>query len=142
MNESASWSTLRRHLGNAHIQRFEDKTTAGIPDTNVCFVGGREVWLEGKFLEKYPVRDATLIKVKLKPEQALWLWLRLRAGGNAFVWVRVPDGWYLFETAESFFKLRDGVPREEFVGMGKYFNCAYEMAEYLAAGGSTKKDGL
>jgi hypothetical protein len=112
MGESSAWSTLRKVLvhelpGRVHIQRFEDKFTAGIPDTNICWEG-EEIWLEGKFLKKYPARNSSLVKIGLRVEQSAWLTLRQRAGGRCFVWCRVPDGWMLFDSQWDL--LRDGMP--------------------------------
>jgi len=140
MSEASSWSTLRTHLmlfdGKVHIQRFEDKLTGGIPDCNVCWtpVGFKaknsiEFWMEGKFVKELPKRATTKVKVGLRPDQALWLETRQRAGGNAFVWVRIADvGWQLWSS--RFRALQDGIPANEFLQEPVYSTCK-DMARLL-----------
>ncbi len=126
MTEASAWTTLKSNLhqgleGNVHIQRFEDKLTGGIPDTNVCW-NGLDFWMEGKFLKVLPKRSATLIKVDLRANQTLWLETRKRAGGKVFVWVRVADyGWMLF--SDRFRDLKEGIPLEEFLKLPSFINC-------------------
>lgn len=132
MSEASAWTTLRSHLvkmgTRVHIQRLEDKLTGGIPDTNFC-VDGVEVWLEGKFLKDLPKRESTKVKVELRADQALWLETRQRAGGYAFVWIRVRDvGWMLFDG--RFRALQDGIPLVDFMQEPIYATCK-EMVEVL-----------
>lgn len=132
MSEASAWTTLRSHLkameGRVHIQRFEDKLTGGIPDTNVCW-NGIEFWLEGKFVRNLPLRASTLVKVGLRADQKLWLETRQRAGGKAFVWVRIADhGWLLFEN--RFQALKDGIRLTDFIDEPVYSTCK-EMVEAL-----------
>jgi len=116
MSETNATRTLRTHLKamGVHVQRIEDKLTAGIPDTNGC-VSGVEFWAEGKFVKQLPARPTTLVRFGSKGEQRLalqrnWLMARQQAGGRCFWWVRVRDGgWYLFE--DKFNWLVEGVPR-------------------------------
>jgi hypothetical protein len=128
MKESSSWSTLRGHLKarGAHLQRFEDKLTGGIPDTNVC-LRGSEFWLEGKALREWPKRETTLVKVGLRPDQALWLDNRVRAGGHAFVWIKTPTVWIL---STRFFDLRDGITRADLL-TEPVFMTAAGLVDYL-----------
>lgn len=140
MSEASAWTTLRGHLvgmgGRVHIQRFEDKLTGGIPDTNVCWDPvwgtphpGIEFWLEGKYVKALPKRQTTRVKVDLRADQALWLETRQRAGGKAFVWIRVADyGWLLFDS--GFRELRDGIPLGDFSKKPCYINCR-EMVRAL-----------
>lgn len=133
MSESSAWTTVRGHLvslpGRVHIQRFEDKLSGGIPDTNVCW-DGVEFWLEAKYVKDLPKRATTKVKVDLRPDQALWLETRQRAGGFCFVWVRVRDeGWLLFDS--RFRALQDGIALGDWVNEPVYPN-ARAMVEEIA----------
>lgn len=130
MSEASAWTTLRSHLvgmdGRVHIQRLEDKLTGGIPDTNVCWSRdtrpGIEFWLEGKYVKELPKRQTTKVKVDLRADQALWLETRQRAGGKAFVWIRVADyGWLLFDS--RFRSLQDGIVLSDFINEPVYPTC-------------------
>jgi hypothetical protein len=131
MSEAAAWSTLRTKLkaARAHVQRFEDKLQAGIPDANFC-LNGREVWLEGKFLKEYPKRETTKVKVGIRPEQATWHESRLLAGGEVFIWVREPDGWRLIGGYASR-QLQKGIPLAEYRETGYFFKRAQDLVDFL-----------
>jgi hypothetical protein len=55
-------------------------TMGGVPDSNYCFPGGFEGWVEGKLTHTW--------KVNLRPSQIGWLSRRSRRGGRCFVFVR------------------------------------------------------
>lgn len=137
MSENAATTTLRTYLKalGEHVQRFEDKLTPGVPDTGST-VGGRYVFLEGKFLKELPARDKTLIRFGSKDEPRLahqrnWLTAHRKAGGLAYWWVRVRDGgWYLFP--DKFNWLVDGVPKDIFLQQ-ESFRSAKEMVAHLDA---------
>lgn len=116
MTEQNSTQTIKKYIKawpKTHIQRVEDSMSPGIADMNVCHQGF-EFWLEGKFLKDLPVRDNTLVRVGLTPEQATWLETRQRAGGCVFVWIRVRGyGWLLFE--DQFRELQHGIIKTEFM---------------------------
>ena len=124
MSEMSAWATLRTKLKakGAHIQRFEDKLQAGIPDANFC-LKGEETWLEGKFLKEYPKRETTKVKVGVRKEQATWAENRLLAGGVHYFWIREPDGWRLVEGKHSR-SLQHGVPLREYRNLGVLFTRA------------------
>ena len=128
MSEASAWSTLRKELKRAgcHIQRFEDKLAQGIPDANIC-LDGDEAWLEGKFLKAWPKRDSTLVRITLSPQQVNWLVDRQSHGGNVFVWMRAPDGWWLFD--DNFSILRKGVIRKELPIMGREYETARDLVD-------------
>lgn len=117
MSENSATRTIRSHLKAAgeHSQRFEDKLSAGIPDT-MSTINNYPVFLEGKFIKSLPSKDRTLIRFGRKGEARLihqrnWLVAHRRAGGLSFWWVRVrDDGWYLFE--DKFSWLTDGVEKQ------------------------------
>lgn len=73
---------LRSHLGGiGHWISIETGASErGVPDTNICVRGGREVWIECK--------RATANAVRFKPGQPGWLFTRWRFGGVALVAVR------------------------------------------------------
>lgn len=135
MSESNATKTLRTHLvsGGAHIQRFEDKLTPGIPDTG-CGKHGVYAFLEGKFIKDLPARDKTLIRFGSAGEPRLahqcnWLTAHAKAGGLAFWWVRVRDGgWYLF--TDRFTLLRDGFRKDLFLEEHNW-GSAKAMAEQI-----------
>lgn len=133
MSEANAWSTVRSHLINLrplpHIQRFEDRLTGGIPDTNVCF-DGLDFWLEGKFLKSLPKRDTTLVRVDLRADQALWHENRQLAGGKTFVWIRIANlGWQLWH--DRFRSLQDGVPLNAFLQEPIYRSAKEMVAEIV-----------
>lgn len=133
MSEANAWSTVRSHLVNLrplpHIQRLEDKLTGGIPDTNVCF-DGIDFWLEGKYVDKLPKRDSTLVRVDLRADQALWHENRQLAGGKTFVWIRVNRlGWQLWD--DRFRSLQDGVPLNAFLQEPIYKSAKEMVAEIV-----------
>lgn len=92
MSESgALWGTLSKLLipirPRVHAQRFTDRLTKGIPDTNLCWKG-IEAWVELKYGS-----DA-----ELSSEQRLWLRTRRAAGGRAFVLWQLDKEYYLWST--------------------------------------------
>ena len=131
MSEASAWATLRTKLKahGAHVQRFEDKLQAGIPDANFCRKG-EEIWLEGKFLKEYPKRATTKVKVGLRKEQATWIENRIRAGGSAYVWIREPDGWRLVH-GNFCRQLQRGIPLTEYRNFGVLFARADDLIEFL-----------
>ena len=50
---------------NADPQRVENSAGPGTPDLNICFMGGREVWVETKIESQDGV-------MKIRPEQKAW----------------------------------------------------------------------
>lgn len=131
MTESSAWSTLRGHLKRpgVHIQRLEDSMATGLPDANICY-RGHEIWLEGKYLGRLPVRLTTMVKVGLRAEQATWLEDRTLAGGTCMVWVRIEgEGWLLVEN--DFRLLVGGVLWEDMLSKWLLFPNAKLMANYI-----------
>lgn len=131
-SEDSAWATIRKNLADAqcHIQRFEDKLSLGIPDSNICYQA-HEFWFEGKFLRAYPVRESTRVQVGLKHEQRNWLNARSRAGGTCIVWIREPRGWRY--TAANFDELHDGIPLHLWNSLGVLCETSGEMVESLLA---------
>lgn len=129
-SEASAWSTVREKLKahRAHVQRFEDKLSSGIPDANVC-LNGVEFWLEGKFLADYPKRDGTLVKLGLRPEQRVWAKQRIAAGGTVLTWARVPDGWTLFYNEPDV--VFEGIPFGLWKGRVKVWPTAEKMVDAM-----------
>lgn len=146
MSENNATKTLRSHLQSmgAFVQRFEDKLSPGIPDTLAC-LDGVDVWLEGKFVKALPARQDTLVRFGARDEPRLahqrnWIREYQKAGGLAFIWVRVRDadgsgGWYLFDDSE----ILAGIPKEELMRSMNYGN-AKTLA--IAISEATCKHGI
>jgi hypothetical protein len=94
---------------SAHWQRIEDNYSPGIPDINVCWQS-QETWIEAKFLESWPVRESTGIRIRFRPQQPLWAKQRTNAGGRVVCLLRIGGtGWAAFDAKTvDFFKLLDG----------------------------------
>ena len=95
MNESG----LRHYLGKklraafpkAHIIAIENDVLPGTPDMNLC-INGAEYWVELKFLDKWPIRPQTPVKIKhFTPVQRLFLRQRWNAGGASFLLLKVGE---------------------------------------------------
>lgn len=72
---------LRAYLPDGDWQSIESGgTVQGLPDSNYCFPGGREGWVEGKLIHGWVV--------KMRPAQIGWLDRRSRRGGRCFVFIR------------------------------------------------------
>lgn len=134
MSESNATRTFRTNLlaHGGHIQRFEDKMSPGIPDTNYGNLGV-DAWLEGKHIKKLPERDATVIMFGRKGEPRLahqynWLTKRQSVGGLACWWIRTPNGWYLFK--DKFVWLKTGVPKKVLLEQRNY-GSSKAMAEQV-----------
>jgi hypothetical protein len=95
---------------NVHVQRLEDKFSVGIPDINLC-CAGEEYWFEAKFIEDWPKRLTTGVKIPLRPEQTLWARLGAKAGRRVKCITRIASwGWMVHDAAfTEFGLLRDGV---------------------------------
>lgn len=72
---------LRANLPDGDWQSIESGgTVTGLPDSNYCFPGGHEGWVEGKLIHGWTV--------KMRPAQIGWMDRRSRRGGRCFVFVR------------------------------------------------------
>lgn len=99
--ESALWAWLRvvkPRPTPLHWHRIEDILNRGTPDVEGCYVSiGFDVEL--KSVQKR--RDGT-VWCELRPEQAMYLRARRRAGGRAFVLIQVgPNERYLVDGMDS-----------------------------------------
>lgn len=68
----------------------------GVPDT--CITGRSTIWIELKWVTRWPVRESTPVKRDLlRPAQKNWIDDYLSHGGQrAWVLVRVHDSYFLF----------------------------------------------
>jgi len=92
--EQAMWQALRPIMLGTHAVRIESSSTgAGIPDVE-CIFG----WMELKYLDKWPARCNTKIRIKhFTKEQRSWLLLRERLGEATFLMVKIGKmEWWLF----------------------------------------------
>lgn len=131
MSEASSRNTFRKHvlreLPGVHVQRLEDKFTAGLPDFNLCIPDHGEWWVEAKFLAELPVRNTTPVRVEFRPGQVPWLNERVKAGGRCLVLVRIGlTGWVVFD---QYFKIvQDGVPVDTFYRLAKWRGSTLDIA--------------
>lgn len=98
-NESSKvWKILKKYLEIfGHLQRHEDAFAKGIPDVSFGY-SNATIWIELKFLSKWPIRENTKIKIQhYTPEQKLWLRLRGRTAGRCWLFIRIADDFLLFD---------------------------------------------
>lgn len=95
MNESNVWQTLKQGLTDKCLMtRIESSAGNGVPDVIVHSKIGH-IFIELKYIESYPKRESTQLKLPLRPEQRLWINTRGNLSGNVWVFVRVEDDFYL-----------------------------------------------
>ena len=94
MKEAGLYQRLRKKIlatfPSARIDRVENGLVDGMPDVNVC-IGGKDVWLELKYIDSWPARDTTQVLGRrgLRPEQINWHLKQAIAGGTSFIVVGV-----------------------------------------------------
>jgi hypothetical protein len=90
MKEAGLWQRVRRAVQErfplARIDRIENGVVEGMPDAQAC-IAGVEIWLELKYVDKWPVRPSTQVlgRAGLRPEQINWHLRQKRAGGSSVV---------------------------------------------------------
>lgn len=98
MSEKNFQKTTRRNMKKAGRtwQRIETGLTGeGVPDTYFC-INGSSGWIESKYINAYPKRETTPIKIKLSGNQEAWLSTHDKAGGRGFVFLQIGRDYYLF----------------------------------------------
>lgn len=99
MSEAALWKNLRTKMVPQYWKeatRHEDKLQAGIAD--VSFVQfGRHGWMELKKVKLLPIREKTVVRVKITPDQKAWLRAKGEAGGGTFVLLQAERDYLLFD---------------------------------------------
>lgn len=109
---------FRKHLGQeAHWQSIETgMVTSGVPDANVCLLGGTEVWVE--------MKATTGWSPAIRPEQVGWHLTRVRMGGRTFFATR---------------RQHDGGPRKG-AAVDELWLCSGRWAAELRSGGLRHPD--
>jgi len=92
-SEASMWTALRPVLKPLHPVRIESHMEPGIPDVNYS-----QGWVELKYAERWPPRGGPLRVDHFTKEQRGWLVQRRKAGGRAFLLLKVGDEeWLLFD---------------------------------------------
>jgi hypothetical protein len=82
-----------RALKPLHAVSVENGCGPGTPDVNCT-----TCWIELKSLPAWPKRPETPVRIDhLTPQQRVWLWARDKAGGAAWLLLKVADDWLLFQ---------------------------------------------
>jgi hypothetical protein len=79
------------------MERFENPIGLGTPDINLCYKG-IEAWVEIKYLEKFPVKPTTSVKIPhFSNDQRNWLKRRGECSGLAWLFVQTGTEYFLFD---------------------------------------------
>lgn len=90
--ESRMRQRVRLALRGLDPISIENPVHPGTPDLNYV-----EGFVELKVAEKWPERTTTILRIPhFTPQQRVWLMRRVRAGGRAFLLLRVDGDWFLF----------------------------------------------
>lgn len=93
--EQAMWEALRPVLLPLKIDPVRVENAAigsGTPDVNYT-----EGWIELKYAKRWPARGGPLRVEHFTPQQRAWLTSRCKAGGKAFLLLKVGESeWLLF----------------------------------------------
>jgi hypothetical protein len=116
-SESSMWNELRPLLAGLDPVRVENLLTSGTPDVN--YTGG---WIELKYAKRWPVRGGPLRVPHFTPEQRAWLLQRRKAGGRAYLLLKVGVEGMLF----------DGVRAAQFLGTSDKATLASFCLHYWA----------
>jgi hypothetical protein len=113
MDEADAWSHLRPHLVAFDMDpvRVENILMAGTPDVNY-----KHGWIENKYLDAFPVRPETPVRVKFRPDQVPWLTRRWYKGGLAWLFVRVGKELFLFSGFDAM-AVKQGLTQRAFRDM-------------------------
>lgn len=96
MNESSLWAYLKRGMTTKwHATRIESSAGNGVPDVSFAIPGRWNSWVELKYVREWPKKDATKVKLPLRPEQKLWIKNRGSVAGDVWVMVRIADAFFL-----------------------------------------------
>lgn len=92
MSEQSMSKVLMEALRPLHPLRVENRACMGTPDVN--YTGG---WIELKELPSWPTGEWKVRIPHFTVEQKLWLRSRCRAGGKAYLLLKVGSEWLLFD---------------------------------------------
>lgn len=108
MSETTTRRWLVKRLKRLHAVPIENVAGVGTPDIN--YNGG---WIELKYLPKWPARPTTPVRVrKFKPAQRDFLRDRCRAGGRAYLLLRVGSWDWVLLWGETAAEHLDRVDRD------------------------------
>lgn len=114
--ESSLWKWLKAAADaygpRAHLRRIENAVLVGDPDVEGC-VDGAEFNMELKSCPEPSPRGGVLVRIS--EEQIYWLYRRRRAGGQAWLLVRVGSGArarHYLVPGDDLTELRKTVPEE------------------------------
>ena len=90
--------TMRRRVIRAlkplHAIAVENGCGMGTPDVNLS----TGAWIELKSIDAWPARPETPLRIEhFSQEQRIWLLQRSKAGGEAWLLLKVADDWLLFD---------------------------------------------
>ena len=89
------WDSLRPVIRSLDPVRVENPIVPGTPDVNY-----NQGWIELKFAERWPPRGGPLRLDHFTRQQRTWLTRRRKAGGRAFLLLKVGETeWLLFDGA-------------------------------------------
>lgn len=117
-SESQMYTDFKKWVPGDH-RRIED-VNGGVPDLNYCIPGENSGWIECKFLEQWPVRSDTPVKLRFKPGQIAFLVSRGQMG-KAFLWARIGIEEFFFRGI-PIMDIGVGVPKEKFISYS-FFRC-------------------
>jgi hypothetical protein len=88
---------FRKHIKSAQWTSIESgQTERGIPDSEFCFPGGIQGWIEYKQTKGWMIP-----KTKSWPFQVAWIDRRARLGGRVFIAVRRIDELWLYHGRDA-----------------------------------------
>lgn len=142
--ESNLWNRLRRNMRDlwGAPQRHEDSITAGIADVSFA-CGGRHHWMELKYLDEWPKRATTVVRVEhFTNEQRSWLRAKGEAAGDTWMLLQVEDELLLFDWQAAVERVGHAT-REELISIAAWTGgrkADYQtLAETLARGNNEWK---
>ena len=108
MIEKDLWKKIQRGFGQiiegvgGRMDRVENGVVEGMPDVSTT-AAGIDVWLELKYVAKWPSRSNTRVLGDrgLRAEQINWHLRHARAGGNSWILVGVGKEMYLARGADA-----------------------------------------
>lgn len=99
MSEKATWDKIRPTLKRFDAMRVENPCLPGTPDVNLCLGEGREVWIELKQQDKWPVKPETPVRLDhdMTQQQRIWHERRIEHGGRAYVFLQVARDYIMLD---------------------------------------------
>ena len=103
MSEAYLWKKLKNGMKKHWLaDRIENSISTGMPDVNYCITRAKRGWIELKYLEHYPKRPKTKIRLShFTQEQRNWLIQRSQVGEKCFVFLQIEKDYFLFEAKKA-----------------------------------------